>query len=71
MRLRALRPMAVTVRDLGLVVEFAVGEELHTEISAKFRVDGLAAELIAAALSLLRNWSTRSSASPWTLAVAL
>ena len=40
MRLRAERAMAVTVRDLGLVVEFAAGEELRTEISAKFRPAG-------------------------------
>ena len=37
MRLRAERSMAVTVHDLGLVVEFAAGEEMRTEISAKFR----------------------------------
>ena len=56
MRLRALRPMAVTVRDLGLVVGFAAGEDLRTEISAKFRLDGLAAELCAAGLAPVRTW---------------
>ena len=36
MRLRAPRPVSVLVADLGLRVEFAAGEELRTEISAKF-----------------------------------
>ena len=57
MRLRAARPMAVTVRDLGLVVEFAAGEELRTEVSAKFRPAGLAAELEAAGFAGLRTWT--------------
>jgi L-histidine Nalpha-methyltransferase len=56
MRLRALRPMVVTVRDLGLVVEFAAGEEMRTEISAKFRTPSLAAELAAAGFSRVRTW---------------
>jgi L-histidine N-alpha-methyltransferase len=37
MRLRALKPMAVDVAGLGLDVSFAVGEEIHTGISVKFR----------------------------------
>jgi L-histidine Nalpha-methyltransferase len=36
MRLRARRPCSVLVARLGLRVEFAAGEELRTEISAKF-----------------------------------
>ena len=56
MRLRASRAMEVTVRDLGLVVDFAEGEELHTEISAKFRPAGLAAELAAAGYAVRRTW---------------
>ena len=36
MRLRARRRAAVLIGDLGLRVEFAAGEELRTEISAKF-----------------------------------
>jgi L-histidine N-alpha-methyltransferase len=56
MRLRAGRAMAVTVRDLGLVVDFAAGEELHTEVSAKFRPEGLAAELSAAGYAVRRTW---------------
>jgi L-histidine N-alpha-methyltransferase len=70
MRLRALRPVAVTVRDLGLVVEFAAGEELHTEISAKFRLDGLAAELTTAGLVPQRTWVDPQERFALTLAVA-
>jgi L-histidine Nalpha-methyltransferase len=71
MRLRALRPMAATVRDLGLVVEFAAGEELHTEISAKFRTAGLAAELAAAGIRPERIWVDPLERFALMLAVAL
>ncbi len=56
MRLRAERSMAATVHDLGLVVEFAAGEEVRTEISAKFRTAGLAVELADAGLAPQRTW---------------
>ena len=71
MRLRAVRPVAATVRDLGLVVEFAAGEELRTEISAKFRTAGLAAELAAAGLRPERIWVDPLERFALTLAVAL
>ena len=70
MRLRALRPMAATVRDLGLVVEFAAGEDLRTEISAKFRLDGLAGELAAAHLLPERAWVDPQERFALILAVA-
>jgi L-histidine Nalpha-methyltransferase len=70
MRLRARRPMAVTVRDLGLVVEFAAGEELRTEISAKFRIAGLAAELAAAGFAAVRTWVDPAQRFALTLAAA-
>ena len=56
MRLRAARGQRVTVADLGLTVSFAAGEEMRTEISAKFRRDGIEAELAAAGLAMLRFW---------------
>lgn len=71
MRLRALRPTTATVRDLGLVVEFGAGEELHTEISAKFRPAGLAAELSAAGLRPARTWVDPLERFALTLAVAV
>jgi L-histidine N-alpha-methyltransferase len=52
MRLRAQRRMDVHVRKLGLKVAFAPREELRTEISAKFTVKRLQADLAAAGLEL-------------------
>jgi len=40
-----------------LAVEFAAGEEMRTEVSAKFREAGVAAELAAAGLAM-RSWWT-------------
>jgi len=57
MRLRARRAMRVRVAALDLTVDFAAGEELRTEVSAKFRRGGLADELAAAGFSL-RHWWT-------------
>jgi L-histidine N-alpha-methyltransferase len=52
MRLRAERRMDVHVGKLGLDVAFAPREELRTEISAKFTVKRLGADLAAAGLEL-------------------
>ncbi|WP_205699300.1 L-histidine N(alpha)-methyltransferase [Conexibacter sp. SYSU D00693] len=52
MRLRATRPMRVHVAALDLDVHFAAGEELRTEISAKFTPQRLEADLAAAGLEL-------------------
>ena len=57
MRLRATR--ACTVRVLGLDVVFADGEDVRTEISAKFRRERVAAELDAAGLALHEWWTDR------------
>jgi L-histidine N-alpha-methyltransferase len=57
MWLRASRPMRVHLPALPLVVEFAAGEELLTEISAKFRREGVTRELAAAGFEL-RHWWT-------------
>jgi L-histidine Nalpha-methyltransferase len=57
MRLRALRAQSVLIVDLGLHVEFAAGEELRTEISAKFTRSRLEGDLRAAGLALER-WYT-------------
>ena len=57
MRLRARRPMTVTVTDLDLQLEFAAGEELRTEVSAKFTRPRLEADYAAAGLEL-RGWFT-------------
>ena len=57
MRLRSSVDQVVTVAGLGLTVPFAAGEEMRTEISAKFRPDGLAGELTVAGLRLVELWA--------------
>ncbi|MEV5651362.1 L-histidine N(alpha)-methyltransferase [Nocardia sp. NPDC052254] len=57
MRLEATRDMTVSIADLGLVVHFAAGEQMRTEISAKFRLDGLAQELAAAGFTTEQVWT--------------
>ena len=57
MRLRAQTPLHVEVARLGLGVDFAAGEEMRTEISAKFRREGVADELSAAGLELVEWWT--------------
>jgi L-histidine N-alpha-methyltransferase len=42
---------------IALTASFAAGEEMRTEVSAKFRRAGVAAELAAAGLSM-RHWWT-------------
>lgn len=57
MRLRADRDMTVRVAALDLSVEFSAGEELRTEISAKFRREGIAAELTSVGLDPVGWWT--------------
>lgn len=57
MRLEALEAMQVRVAGLDLDVTFEAGEQLRTEISAKFTVDGIATELDAAGFEVERNWT--------------
>jgi L-histidine Nalpha-methyltransferase len=61
MRLRATRHCSVLIGDLDLRVEFAAGEELRTEISAKFTPERVKADLAAAGLELDR-WFTDEDA---------
>ncbi|MFG1999125.1 L-histidine N(alpha)-methyltransferase [Spirillospora sp. NPDC048911] len=57
MRLRSTRDQAVRVGGLDLEVAFAAGEEMRTEISAKFRPERMEAELDAAGLKLAEFWT--------------
>jgi L-histidine N-alpha-methyltransferase len=57
MRLRAQRPQRVTVGKLGLRIAFAAGEELRTEISAKFTRERIEGDLAAAGLELVRQFT--------------
>ena len=68
MRLRALAPMVVTIPVLSLTIRFTEGEDLRTEISAKFRHERIAQELAAAGLRLERWWT--DPAGDYALALA-
>jgi L-histidine N-alpha-methyltransferase len=57
MRLRARRDHTVTVRALELPVHFDQGEEMRTEISAKFTPQRLESDLDAAGMEIVR-WFT-------------
>jgi L-histidine N-alpha-methyltransferase len=69
MRLRARLPQTVKVRDVDLVVQFEEGEELRTEISAKFRREGVEAELAAAGFRPAEWWTDRAGRFGLSLAV--
>ncbi|MFD4576214.1 L-histidine N(alpha)-methyltransferase [Streptomyces sp. NPDC058417] len=60
MRLRARRAQTVKVPALDLAVDFATGEDLRTEISAKFREEGVRTELATAGLTLTHWWTDRA-----------
>ncbi len=57
MRLRSTVDQEVHVPDLELTATFAAGEEMRTEISAKFTADRLEGDFSAAGLELVR-WFT-------------
>jgi L-histidine N-alpha-methyltransferase len=57
MRLRSLTAQTVQVPGIGLTVSFAAGEDLRTEVSAKFRRDGVTAELAAAGFAMQSWWT--------------
>ena len=69
MRLRAASAQSVRVGDLGLTVEFAAGEEMRTEVSAKFREAGVRAELAAAGLAMRSWWTDEGGQFGLSLAV--
>jgi L-histidine Nalpha-methyltransferase len=57
MRLRATQAMTVKLPEIGLVVDFAAGEELRTEISTKFTPDGVRDDLARAGLRVVEQWT--------------
>ncbi|HEV7523676.1 MAG TPA: L-histidine N(alpha)-methyltransferase [Acidimicrobiia bacterium] len=57
MRLRSTRAQRVRVRALDLDVEFTAGEEMRTEVSAKFTRDRVERELAAAGMQLVEWWT--------------
>ncbi|MFF4553254.1 L-histidine N(alpha)-methyltransferase [Streptomyces sp. NPDC001422] len=57
MRLRSRVAQTVKISGLGLAVDFAEGEEVRTEISAKFRAEGVRAELAEGSFDLTHWWT--------------
>ncbi|MGW3264336.1 L-histidine N(alpha)-methyltransferase [Streptomyces sp. NPDC001056] len=70
MRLRARTAQTVKVPALDLAVEFAAGEELRTEVSAKFREEGVSRELAAAGMKLTHWWTDTQDRFALSLSVA-
>jgi L-histidine N-alpha-methyltransferase len=69
-RLRSLDEQAVAVRDLDLLVRFVEGEEMRTELSDKFRRDGLEAELARAGFEPREWWTDPAGDFSLSLSVA-
>jgi L-histidine Nalpha-methyltransferase len=55
LRLRAEMPQHVSIPGAGISLDLAFGEEIRVEISTKFRLDGIAAELDAAGFAVERS----------------
>ncbi|MEU0554848.1 L-histidine N(alpha)-methyltransferase [Dactylosporangium sp. NPDC006015] len=70
MRLRSTTAQQVHVAALDLTVTFTAGEELRTEVSAKFHQSGLTAELTAAGFSARHWWTDPAQRFALTLATA-
>ncbi|MFI5919342.1 L-histidine N(alpha)-methyltransferase [Streptomyces anulatus] len=71
MRLRARRALSVKIRELDLVVPFEAGEELRTEVSAKFRQEDVREELSAAGMRLTQWWTDSAGRFALSLATAV
>jgi L-histidine N-alpha-methyltransferase len=69
MRLRSAHAQRVHVADLDLAVDFAAGEEMRTEVSAKFRREVVEAELAGAGLTLVRWWTDQNGDFALSLSV--
>jgi L-histidine Nalpha-methyltransferase len=71
MRLRARRPCSVLIGELGLRIEFAAGEEVRTEISAKFTRTRIESDFGAAGLALDRWYTDEDERYALSLASAV
>jgi L-histidine Nalpha-methyltransferase len=70
MRLRAVDAAEVTLSELALDIVLKTGEEIRTEISAKFRKEGIAGELAAAGFRLDSWWTDPAGLFALSLAQA-
>ncbi|MET8514029.1 L-histidine N(alpha)-methyltransferase [Streptomyces sp. NPDC005077] len=71
MRLRARRALTVKIPGLDLVVPFEAGEDMRTEVSAKFRKEGIRGELATAGLRLTQWWTDSADRFALSLATAV
>lgn len=68
LRVRSEMPQRVTIPGANLVLDMASGEEIRVEISTKFRVSQIAAELEAAGFGVTRIWTDDDGDFALTLA---
>ena len=68
LRLRAEMPQHVSIPGAGISIDLASGEEIRVEISTKFRIEGIAAELGAAGFSVQRTLTDEEGDFALTLA---
>jgi len=68
LRLRSETPQRVTIPGADLVLDLAAGEEIRVEISTKFRVSKIAAELEQAGFGVNRVWTDAPADFALTLA---
>ncbi|MER6910282.1 L-histidine N(alpha)-methyltransferase [Streptomyces sp. NPDC000594] len=71
MRLRARTAVTVKIPELNLVVPFEAGEELRTEVSAKFRREGVRRELAGAGWEPAEWWTDTEGRFALSLARAV
>ena len=57
MHLKSLRSQTVELKKLNLAIEFTQGETIHTEISRKFELEKIQAELEDLGLVSIKNWT--------------
>ncbi|WP_405792789.1 L-histidine N(alpha)-methyltransferase [Streptomyces sp. NBC_01506] len=70
MRLRARRALTVKIPELDLLVTFEAGEELRTEVSAKFTQGRVRTELAGAGMELTHWWTDEAGRFALSLATA-
>lgn len=68
LRLRAEAPQHVRIPGADLELDLAAGEEIRIEISTKFRLEGIGAELAAAGFDPTGQWTDRRGDYALTLA---
>ena len=69
LRLRSDRQQRVCIPGADLELDLASGEEIRVEISAKFRPEGIRAELSTAGFTVARTWTDEDADFALTLAM--